>query len=72
MKIRPVEAELFHADRWTDGRTDMTMITIAFRNFLKAPNQIEYLYNVFRKFFFDRIRNPLLYFLQETMTKSND
>jgi hypothetical protein len=22
MKIRPVEAELFHADRQTDGRTD--------------------------------------------------
>jgi len=22
MKIRPVGAELFHADGWTDGRTD--------------------------------------------------
>jgi len=22
MKIRPVRAELFHADGWTDGRTD--------------------------------------------------
>jgi len=21
MKIRPMETELFHADRWTDGRT---------------------------------------------------
>jgi len=22
MKIRPLEAELFHADWWSDGRTD--------------------------------------------------
>jgi len=37
MKIRPVEAELFH----TDGRTDMKL-TVAFRNFanaLKNPTQ---------------------------------
>jgi len=33
MKIRLVEAELFHAD----GRTDMTKITVAFRNFTNAP-----------------------------------
>ena len=32
MKIRPVGAELFHAD----GRTDTTEITVAFRNFTKA------------------------------------
>jgi len=24
MKICPVGAELFHADEWTDGQTDMT------------------------------------------------
>jgi len=35
MKIRPVGAELFHADR----RTDMTKIMVAFRNFVKAPNK---------------------------------
>jgi len=35
MKIRPVGAELFHAD----GRTDMTKLT-AFRNFTKAPKNI--------------------------------
>ena len=41
MKIRPVGAELFH----TDGRTGMTMITVAFRNLLKEPqnNQINLL-----------------------------
>ena len=33
MKIRPVGAELFHADR----RTDMTKLTITFRNFANAP-----------------------------------
>jgi len=34
MKIRPVGAELFHAD----GRTDMKLIA-AFSNFAKAPNK---------------------------------
>jgi hypothetical protein len=33
MKIRPVEAELFHAD----GQRDMTQLTAAFRKFAKAP-----------------------------------
>jgi hypothetical protein len=33
MKIRPVGAELFHADE----QTDMTMVIVAFRNFAKAP-----------------------------------
>jgi hypothetical protein len=40
MKIRPVGAE-FHADRQTDGRTDrqtdMTKLTITFRNSPYAP-----------------------------------
>jgi hypothetical protein len=34
MKIRPVGAELLHAD----GQTEMTKLTVAFRNILKAPN----------------------------------
>ena len=34
MKIRPFGAELFHAERWTDGRTHMTIVIIAFRNFV--------------------------------------
>jgi len=33
MKIRPVGAELFHADR----RTEMTELIISFRNFANAP-----------------------------------
>ena len=32
MKIRPVAAELFHAD----GRTDTTKLIVAFRNFASA------------------------------------
>jgi hypothetical protein len=36
MKIRPVGAELFHADRQTDRQTDMKL-TVAFRNFAKTP-----------------------------------
>ena len=34
MKIRPLGAELFHADR----RTDMTKLIVAFRNYANAPN----------------------------------
>jgi hypothetical protein len=34
MKIRPVGAELLSGD----GRTDMMKLTLAFRNFVKAPN----------------------------------
>ena len=40
MKIRPVGAELFHADRGyvrTDGRTDMKKQIFALRNFANAP-----------------------------------
>jgi len=33
MKIRSVGVELFYAD----GQTDMTKLTVAFRNFTKAP-----------------------------------
>jgi hypothetical protein len=36
MKICPVAAELFHAG----GQTDMTKITVAFRNFAKAPKNV--------------------------------
>jgi len=35
MKIRPVEAKLFHAD----GRTDMTKLTVTFWNFANAPKK---------------------------------
>jgi len=40
MKIRPVGGELFHADRRADGRTDMTKLIVAFRNFANARNNI--------------------------------
>ena len=34
MKLRPVGAEMFHADR----RTDMTKLIVAFRKFTNVPN----------------------------------
>jgi len=37
MKLRPVEAELFHGDRGTDGQRDMTKLTVGFSNFNNAP-----------------------------------
>jgi hypothetical protein len=36
MKVRPVEDELFHAD----GRTDMTKLVVAFRNFANLPREM--------------------------------
>ena len=36
MKIRPVGAELFHAD----GRTDMMKLTVTIRNFANAPKKV--------------------------------
>jgi len=36
MKIRPVEAEIFHVDEWTDRKTDIKKLVVAFRNFVKA------------------------------------
>jgi len=37
MKIRPVVAEIFHAERRTDGRTDTTKLMVAFTNFYNPP-----------------------------------
>jgi len=41
MKIRSVEAQMFHADSRTDGqtnrRTDMKKLIVVFRNLVKAP-----------------------------------
>ena len=37
MKIRLVEAELFHADKQTYSQGDMTQLAVAFRNVSKAP-----------------------------------
>jgi Fe-S-cluster formation regulator IscX/YfhJ len=41
MKIRPVGAELFHADGRTDRQTDMTKLIVAFSNFANAPKKHE-------------------------------
>ena len=40
LKLRPVEAELLHVDRRTDGRTEMTKLTVAFRNFTNASKNV--------------------------------
>ena len=41
MKICPVGAQLFRADRWkdgqTDGQTDITKLIVPFYRFAKAP-----------------------------------
>jgi hypothetical protein len=42
IKIRPVEAQLFHADRRTDGRPDMTKLRVAFRNFANVLSTLLY------------------------------
>jgi len=39
MKICLVEAELFHADKRTDGRTDMRKLIVDFRHFANAPKK---------------------------------
>jgi hypothetical protein len=40
MKIRPVGAELLHAERRTDEQADMTKLLVAFSNFANAPKII--------------------------------
>ena len=37
IKIRPVGYEFFHANRQTDGQTDMKTLIVSFRNFANAP-----------------------------------
>jgi len=41
MKIRPVEAELFHAEWRTDGQADMTKPIVAVRSVANAPENIQ-------------------------------
>ena len=38
-EIRPVETKFFHADGRTDRRRDMMKLTVALRNFAKAPKK---------------------------------
>jgi len=37
IKVCPVEAELFHADRQMEGCTDMMKLIVTFHNFANAP-----------------------------------
>jgi hypothetical protein len=41
MKIRPVGTELYHSDRRTDVHADVTKLIVVFRNFVKAPKNVE-------------------------------
>ena len=41
MKICPVRAEFFHADRRVDGWRDMTKLVITFHNFANAPKNCD-------------------------------
>ena len=49
MKIQPVAAELLHEDRQidrqtdrrTERQTDFTKLVVSFRNFSKAPEQLQ-------------------------------
>ena len=65
MKIRPVGAEFFHADRRTDGRadarTDITKLIVASRSFANAPQNDNG--NVKLKVYRDVIRNATAYTL---------
>jgi len=46
MKRRPVGLELFCADGWTDGQTELI---IAFRNFARVPKSRSFLSRVNKK-----------------------
>jgi hypothetical protein len=37
VKICSTGVELFHADGWTDRRTDMTKLIVVFSNFANTP-----------------------------------
>jgi hypothetical protein len=40
MQIRPVGAEMFHGGAGTDGKTNVTKLIVAFRNFSNAPEVV--------------------------------
>jgi hypothetical protein len=46
MKLRSMGAELFHADKETDGRTDITKLIVASHNFVNAPKNEKAVPNV--------------------------
>jgi len=45
MKIWPLVAEFFHANRETDRQTDMTKLTVAFRNFEDVANNYQFIFS---------------------------
>jgi hypothetical protein len=68
MKIHPVEAELFHADRRTDGWTYMRKLKVTFRNFANVPK------NGFKKRYQTRdnfVKDKKWYLLAESHTNWN-
>ena len=48
MQIRPVGAQMFHANRKTNRKADMKKLTVAFRNFTKASNKTAVLHTICR------------------------
>jgi hypothetical protein len=50
IKIRPVEAELSHADM-PDGKADMTKLIVIFSNFAITPRQAELIWKSHKIYF---------------------
>jgi len=46
MAIHPVGAKLLHADRQTDGQTDMTKLKVTFCNFVNMLKKLSHGYHV--------------------------
>ena len=44
-KIRLVGAEIFHTEVGMDGQTNVTKLIVAFRNFSKAPKNVQFSIN---------------------------
>jgi hypothetical protein len=42
MKIRPVRAELFHMDGWTNRQTDEMQLIVAIRKFLERASKAQF------------------------------
>ena len=62
MKIRPAGAELFDSDRWTDRRTDITKLTVAFRKFAITLQNDGFSIKTFkRKLFFSLQRTNFIF-----------
>ena len=58
MKIRAVVAELFHAKRRMDGRTDTMNLIVAFRNFANAPKNLRHGFLCRENIYYQITRSP--------------